>query len=112
MLKRAPYQVPSGEDEGKSRQAESELHTLHIQTGGITVSMKEDNRGGFSEVPSPRGKKRVASKDLETGGLNKGKELRQRALPQGRPHCIVPANEPALHQAVSFIKKRSYCFFL
>ena len=72
MLRRALSQVPSGKGEEKNREAE--LHTLHIQTGGITVSMKEDNRGGFSKVPSPRGKKRVASKDLETEVPKQGKK--------------------------------------
>ena len=79
MLRSALSQVPSGKDEGKNREAE--LHTLHIQTGGITISSKEDNQGGESEVSSPCGKKRAASKDLETGHLNKGRELHQRALP-------------------------------
>ena len=44
MLSHVLSQVPSGKDEGKNREAE--LHTLHIQTGGITISMKEDSRGG------------------------------------------------------------------
>ena len=65
MLEHAPYQVPSGEDKGRNKEAESGLHTLHIQTGGISVSAKEDNRGGESKIPSPHGKKRVASEDLE-----------------------------------------------
>ena len=63
---RAPYQVPSEEDEGRNKEADSGLHTLHIQTGGISVSAKEDNRGGESRVPSPQGKKTAASEDLET----------------------------------------------
>ena len=66
MLEHAPYQVPSGEDKGRNKEAESGLHTLHIQTGGISVSAKEDNRGGESRIPSPQGKKRAASEDLET----------------------------------------------
>ena len=74
MLKRAPYQVASGKDEGKSREAENELHTLYIQTGGINISMKEDNRGGESQVPSPCGKKRAASEDLEVEASKLGKK--------------------------------------
>ena len=66
MLKHAPYQVPSGEDEGRSKEAKSGIHTLHIQTDGISVSAKEDNRGGESRIPSPQGKKRAPSEDLET----------------------------------------------
>ena len=63
MLSRVLSQVPSGKDEGKNREAE--LHTLHIQTGGITVSTKEDSQGGESNVASPHGRKRAASKELE-----------------------------------------------
>ena len=77
MLGRVLSQVPSGKDEGKNREAE--LHTLHIQTGGITTSTKEDSRGGESKVSSPRGKKRAASEDLEMGAPRQGKK----ALPRG-----------------------------
>ena len=66
MLRCALNQVPSGKDEGKSREAENELHTLYIEIGGINVSTKEDNRGGEPKLPSPRGKKRADSEDLET----------------------------------------------
>ena len=66
MLEHALYQVPSGEDKGRNKEAESGLHTLHIQTGGISVSAKEDNRGEESRIPSPQGRKRTASEDLET----------------------------------------------
>ena len=64
--------MPSGKDEGKNREAE--LHTLHIQTGGITISAKEDSRGGESTVSFPRGKKRAASEDLETEVPRQGKK--------------------------------------
>ena len=66
MLEHAPYQVPSGEDKGRNKEAESGLHTLHIQTGGNSVSAKEDNRGEESRIPSPQGRKRTAFEDLET----------------------------------------------
>ena len=72
MLSRVLSQVPSGKDKGKNKEAE--LHTLHIQTGGITISMKEDSRGGESTVSSPRGKKRAASEDLETEVPREGKK--------------------------------------
>ena len=72
MLSRVLSQVPSGKDEGKSR--EVELHTLHIQTREITVTSKENSRGGESKVSSPRGKKRDASKDLETEVPRQGKK--------------------------------------
>ena len=57
--------MPSGEDEGRHREAESGLHTLYIQTGGIGASAKEGDREGESKIPSPHGKKRAASEDLE-----------------------------------------------
>ena len=72
MLGRVLSKMPSGKDEGKNREAE--LHTLYIQTGGITVSMKEDIRGGESKVSSLHGKKRVASEDLETKVPRQGKK--------------------------------------
>ena len=74
MLERAPYQVPLGEDEGRNREAESGLHTLNIQTGGISASAKEDKRGEESKIPSPQGRKRSASEDLETMVFERGKK--------------------------------------
>ena len=72
MLGHVLSKVPSGKDEGKNREAE--LHTLRIQTGGIITSPKEDSRGGESKASSPRGKKRVASEDLETEVPRQGKK--------------------------------------
>ena len=66
MLEYAHYQVPSGEDKGRDEEAESELHALLSQTGGISTSTKEDNRGEESEIPSSQGRKRTAPEDLET----------------------------------------------
>ena len=66
MLEPAPYQAPSGEDKGGNKEAESGPRSLFIQTGGISASAKEDNRGEESEIPSPQGRKRTASEDLET----------------------------------------------
>ena len=74
MLELAPYQVPSWEDKGRNKEAESGLHALLIQTGGISVSAKEDNRGEESRIPSPQGRKRTASKDLETKVSKRGKK--------------------------------------
>ena len=88
MLARVLGQVPSGKDEGKNREAE--LHTLHIQTGGITTSPKEDSRGGESEAISPRGKKRAASEDLEAEMPKSGKKT----SPGGR------APTPSPHHAL------------
>ena len=83
MLSRVLSQVPSGKDEGKNREAE--LHTLHIQTGGITISMEEDSRGGESMVNYPRGKKRAASEDLETEVPKQGKITSPGGLPRRAP---------------------------
>ena len=66
MLERAPYQVPSEEDKGRNKEAESGRHALLIQTRGISVSAKEDNRGEEFKIPSPQGRKRSASEDMET----------------------------------------------
>ena len=68
----APYQAPSGEDKGRNKEAESEPHALLIQTGGISTSTKEDNRGEESEIPSPQGWKRAASEELETMAFKRG----------------------------------------
>ena len=66
MLELAPYQVPSGEDKGRDKEAESGPRALLIQTGGISVSAKEDNWGEEYRIPSPQGRKSPAPEDLET----------------------------------------------
>lgn len=86
MLELAPYQAPSGEDKGRNKEAESGPHSLLIQTGGISVSAKEDNRGEEYEIPSPQGRKRTASEDLETRVSKRGK----------KPSPEVPAPEGIL----------------
>ena len=79
MLDRALYQVPSGEDDWRNREATDGPHILHIQIGGVVASAKEDNRGGESKIPCPQGKKRGASEDLETEDSKRGKKT----LPTG-----------------------------
>ena len=74
MLELAPYQVPSGEDKGRNKEAESGAHPLFIQTGGISACVKEDDRGEGSKIPSPQGRKRTASEDLETMVSKRGKK--------------------------------------
>ena len=74
MLELAPYQAPSGEDKGGNKEAESGPRSLFIQTGGISASAKEDNRGEESKIPSPQGRKRTASEDLETRVSKRGKK--------------------------------------
>ena len=74
MLENAPYQVPSEEDKGRNKEAESGPHALLIRIGGISVFAKEDNRGEESKIPSPQGRKRAASEDLETMVFKRGKK--------------------------------------
>ena len=99
MLARTPHQVPSGEDEG--REAESGLHALLIRTGGISVSTKEDNRGEESKIPSPQGRMRDASEDLETMVQMREETFVRGPYPRGHPYRTVPARGSALHRAVS-----------
>ena len=74
MLERVPYQVPLGEDEGRDREATVGPQIIHIQIRGVSASAKEDNRGGDSKTPSPQGKKRAGSEDLETEASKRGKK--------------------------------------
>ena len=74
MLEHALYQVPSGEDKWRNKESESGPHALLIQTGGISVSAKEDDQGEESRIPSPQGRKRTVSDELETKGSKRGKK--------------------------------------
>ena len=74
MLEHAPYLVPSGEDKGRNKEAESGPHALLIQTRGISASAKEYNRGEESKIPSPQGRKRTTSEDPETKVSKRGKK--------------------------------------
>ena len=74
MLEYAPHQVPSEEDKGRDNEAESGPHALLIQTRGISVFAKEDNLGEESRIPSPQGRKRTASEDLEKKVSKRGKK--------------------------------------
>ena len=100
MLAHAPHQVPSGEDEGRSREADSGLHTLCILTGGISAPVMEDDRGGESRIPSPHGKKRTAPEDLEMEVSKRGKKpspggpVPEGVLTAQRPQGGQPSTEP------------------
>ena len=65
MLELAPCPEPSKEDKGGNKKAES---------GGISTSVKEDNQGEESEIPSPQGRKRTTSEDPETKVSKWGKK--------------------------------------
>ena len=69
MLDRVLSRMPSGKDKGRDK--ESEPPTLHIRTGGIVTSPREE---GDAKASSPRGKKRAASKDLEAEMPKLGKK--------------------------------------
>ena len=73
MLDRVLSRMPSGKDKGKND--ETELHTLHIRTGGIVTSPKEDSREGEAKASSPRGKKRAGSEELEAETPKQGKKV-------------------------------------
>ena len=95
ILEQTLSQVPPEKAEGKSGEAKSGPHTLRIRTGGINVSTEEENRGGEYEVSSSRGKKRAASKDLETGAPKQGK----RTSPKGpAPKGVLTAQCPQTGQ--------------
>ena len=100
MLDHVSYQVPSREDEGRNREATNGPHFLHIQIGGVSASTKEDNRGGESKIPSPQGKKRATSEDLETDASKRGKKTSQKdpasegVLTAQRPQGGQPSTDP------------------
>ena len=99
MLEHAPYEVPTGEDEGRNREATGGLHTLHIQIRGVSASAKEDNQGGESKIPSPHGKKRATSEDLEMEFSKRGKKpspggpASEGVLTAHRPQGVQPSTE-------------------
>ena len=66
MLEPAPCPVPSKEDEGGNKEADSGPHSLLVPTEGMSASVREDKQGKESDIPSPRGRKRTTSKDPET----------------------------------------------
>ena len=66
MLEPAPCLVPSKEDEGGNKEGESGPPPLPIPTEGTGASVREDNQGKESDIPSPRGRKRTTSDDPET----------------------------------------------
>ena len=69
MLEPAPCLVPSKEDEGGNKEGESRPPPLPIPIEGMSASVREDNQGEESDLLSLRGRKRTASKDLETQAL-------------------------------------------
>ena len=66
MLELAPCPEPSQEDKGGNKRGESGPPPLPIPTEGTGASVREDNPGEESGIPSPRGRKRTTSDDPET----------------------------------------------
>ena len=66
MLELAPCLEPSKEDKGGNNEGERGPPSLPIPTEGTSASVREDNRGEESDIPSPRGRKRTTSEDPET----------------------------------------------
>ena len=78
MLAPAPYQMLAREDKKKNKRAEGGLPSKGIldATCGETEapsSEDEDEGEGEGDIPSPHGKKRTASEDLEVEAPKRGK---------------------------------------
>ena len=75
MLVPAPYHVPALEDKKKSEEAESGLHSAGMSDtmSGETEALSPKDEGeGKGDIPSPHGRKRTASKDLEVEAPKRG----------------------------------------
>ena len=91
MLELAPCLVPSKEDEGGNKEGESGPPSLPIPTEGTSASVREDNQGEESDVPSPRGRKRTTSEDPET----KFSKREKKTPPEGpASKCALAAQSP------------------
>ena len=76
MLAPAPYQVPAKEDKEENKKAKGGLHfkgTPDTMSGEIGTPSSEDKREGEADIPSPHGKKRTASEDLEVNAPKRWK---------------------------------------
>ena len=76
MLAPTPYQVPAKEDKEESEKARGDSHpkgTLNAMSGETGIPSSEDDGGEEADIPSPHGKKRTASEDLEVKAPKRGK---------------------------------------
>ena len=76
MLASAPYQVPVKEAQEESRKAKGGLHsegTPNATSGEIGTPSSKDEGEEEADIPSPHGKKRTASEDLEVEAPKRGK---------------------------------------
>ena len=71
-----PYQVSVKEDKEESKKANGGLHskgTPDTMSGEIGTPSSENKREGGTDNPSPDGRKRTASEDLEVKASKRGK---------------------------------------
>ena len=100
MLELAPCLELSKEDNGGNNEGESGPPSLPIPTEGMSASMKEDNQGEESDLLSLRGRKRIASEDLETKASKQEKKSPIEGPTSGgafaaqSPRGDQPSNEP------------------
>jgi hypothetical protein len=76
MLAPAPYQVSAKGDKEESKKAKGGLYskgTPDTMSGEIGTPSSEDKREGETDIPSPDGKKRAASEDLEAKAPSEGR---------------------------------------
>ena len=76
MLVPVPYQVPAQEDKKKSKEAGSDLDSAGMpdtMSGETEAPSPKDDGEGEGGIPSPHGRKRTASEDLEVGAPKRGK---------------------------------------
>ena len=76
MLAPVPYQVPVKEIKEESKKAKGGLHskgTPDAMSGETRPPSSEDEGEEEADIPSPHGKKRTASEDLEVEAPKRGK---------------------------------------
>ena len=76
MLAPAPYQVSVKEDKEENKKAKGDLHskgTPDTMSWEIGTPSSKDKREVEADIPSPHGKKRTASEDLEVEAPKRGK---------------------------------------
>ena len=99
MLELAPCPEPSQEDKGGNKGGESGPPPLPIPAEGMGASVREDNQGEDSDIPSPRGRKMTTFEDPETKVSKREKEsppegpALEGALAAQSPRGDLPSNE-------------------
>ena len=76
MLAPAPYQMPAREDKKKNKRVEGGLRSkgiLDATSEETEAPSSKDEGEGEGDIPSPHGRKRTASEDLEVEAPKRGK---------------------------------------